>query len=93
MISHWEMKAKPIKRVVVRYAVGEGISSYFLICEVPIIIASLYQYNLIINNITADGASENRSVLNRIAKISMDEIMTKHNYNLTANQSKLFPLD
>ena len=43
MISRWEMKAKPIKRVAARYVVGEEILSCFLICEVPKIIASLYQ--------------------------------------------------
>ena len=93
MISRWEMKEKPIKRVFAQYAVGEGVSSCFLICEVPKIIAKLYRYNLIINNITADSASENRSAFNRIAKNSMEEITTKCNYHLTANQHKLFPLE
>ena len=74
MVSRWEQKDKPIKRVITRYAVGAGISSAFLLSEIPRIIVALFRYNLIVNNKTGDRASENRSAFKGLATISIDEM-------------------
>ena len=50
---------KPMERVVARYLVGSGVSSTFLTNEIPKIITALDRYNLIVINITGNGALEN----------------------------------
>ena len=69
--------AEPIKRVLAQYAVEDGISENFLVqknCEVNV---ALDRHKLIVNNITAGGASENRSAFNILSTISMGDIFTK----------------
>jgi hypothetical protein len=93
MMQRWEKNAAPIKRVVARYAVGDGITSDFLTRKIREIIVALDCHKLIVNNITADGASENRSTFKTLATISMDKIFEKNNVTLTDNQRSIFPLE
>ena len=61
MINRRKKNAKPMKYVIARYAVASGVSSSLLLSEIPKIICALYYYGIIVNNVTGDGASENRS--------------------------------
>ena len=92
MVSRWEQKDKPIKRVIARYAVGAGISSAFLLSEIPKIIVALFRYNLIVNNVTGDGASENRSAFKGLATISIDEMFALCGICLSISRKKSFPV-
>ena len=85
--------AKPLKYVVARYAVGTGVSSTLLLSEIPKIISGLYSFRIIVNNVTADGASENRSAFRALATITMKEIFDKNtSLHLTTKQKSRIPL-
>ena len=75
MINRWEKNAKQLKYVIARYAVGAGVSSTLLLSEIPKIICGLYTFGIIVTNVTADGASENRSAFRSLANITMKEIL------------------
>ena len=74
MISNWEPHAPPIKYVIARYACSDGISSNFLITEISKIICGLSRFGWIVNNITGDGASENRTTFRSLATHTMEEV-------------------
>ena len=93
MINRWEKDAKPLKYVVARYAVAAGVSSSLLLSEIPKIICGLYAFGIIVNNVTGDGASENRSTFRALANISMGDIFAMNNsLKLTTKQKTIFPL-
>ena len=74
---------------IARYAVGDGISSNFLISEVLRIISCLSRYGFTVNNVTADGASENRSCNKALATHSVLEVFGDF---LTDEQKKVLPV-
>ena len=93
MINRWEKQAKPLKHVIARYAVGAGVTATLLLSEIPKIICGLYSFGIIVNNITADGASENRSAFRALANISMKDIFEMNSsIKLTTKQQTLLPL-
>ena len=64
-----------------------------LLSELPKIICGLYSYGIIVNNITADGASENRSTFRALATITMKDVFKINNsIILTEKQNSLLPL-
>ena len=92
IINRWG-KAKPLKYVVARYVVGSGVSSVLLLSEIPKIISGLYSFGIIVNNVTADGASENRSSFCALSTITMNKILQKNSsLNLTAKQKSILTL-
>jgi len=92
MINRWEKNAKPMKYVIARYAVASDVSSSLLISEIPKIICALYYYGIIVNNVTGDGASENRSAFRSLSTISMREIIDKSSLTLITKQKTIIPL-
>ena len=93
MINCWEKQAKPLKYVIARYAVGAGVTATLLLSELPKIMCGLYSFGIIVNNITADGASENRSAFRALANISIKEIFEMNSsIKLTTKQKTLLPL-
>ena len=92
MINRWERNMKPMKYVIARYAVSSGVSSSLLLSEIPKIIASLYYFGIIVNNVTGDGASENRSAFCALYNISMKEIIDNISLTLTTGQQTILPL-
>ena len=82
-----------MKYVMARYAVCTGVSATLLISEIPKIIASLFTFGIIVNNVTADGASENRSAFCALATITMKDIFALNsNIILTDKQKTILPL-
>ena len=54
---------------------------------------ALDHHKLIVNNVTADGASENQSAFNTLAHTSMGKIFTQNDVKLSVNQKDILPLD
>ena len=93
MMNRWEKSTKPMKYVVARYAVAAGVTSALLLSEIPNIICGLYSFGIIVNNVTGDGASENRSTFCALANISMKEIFEKNSsLILIIKQKSIIPL-
>lgn len=67
MISSWSPDHVKIKHSIARFATGDGISSIFFINEIRNMIIPLSIYGLIVNNIVADGATENGSAMRAMA--------------------------
>jgi hypothetical protein len=63
-----------MKSVVARYSTGSGITSEFLVPKIREIITALYVYGFIVNSISGDGASENRSAFKQLATIPAKDI-------------------
>ena len=57
MILNWK-NMKQMKRVVARYSLGSGISSYVLVGDILNIIVALVRHGLIINHGVGYGAAE-----------------------------------
>ena len=76
--NRWGKNAKQLKYVIAQYVVGVGVSSTLLLSEIPKIIFGIYTFGIIVTNVTADGASENRSVCRSLANISTKEIFEKY---------------
>ena len=72
-----EKNKAPIKRVVEIYTVGDGIISKLLIDSLR------KHYHVIINNVTSNGASENRTSFKALADISMKDICMRSHIPLT----------
>ena len=65
----WDKNSKAVKQCVARYSVGAGISGEFLAEKYEEIICALYSYGFIVNNIAADGATENRNAFKQLGTI------------------------
>ena len=59
MVQRWEINTEPIKIVVARYVVGDGISSDYITRKFREVIIAHYKHKSIVNNVTADRASNN----------------------------------
>ena len=78
--------------MVARYAIAAGVSPLLLLSEIPKIICGLYAFSIIVNNVTGDGTSKNRSTFRALANISMKEIFTiNSSLTLTTKQKSIIP--
>ena len=78
---------KQMKRVVVRYSLGSGISSICLVGEILKTIVSLARHGLIVNNVVEDGATGNRSAMKALETSSIEDVIERH---LTDNLRRLY---
>ena len=80
MISCWSSNHAKIKHSIARFATGDGISSIFFINEISNMIISLSICGLIVNNVVADGATENKAAMRAMATHTVDEIIGKNEF-------------
>ena len=74
IFTTWDVDNTVMKSVVARYSTGSGITSEFLVPKIREIITALYVYGFIVNSISGDGASENRSAFKQLATIPAKDI-------------------
>ena len=74
IFSSWDADSPEMKSVVARYATGSGIRAEYLVPKIRYIIASLYAYGFIVNNICGDGATENRSAFKQLGTMTVADI-------------------
>ena len=80
MISNWSPDHCKLKHTIARYATGNGISSQFLLSEINNMIISLSRIGLIVNNVVADGATENRLAMRALATHTVKKVLGKHDF-------------
>ena len=85
--TSWEAKAEKTQMCVARYGM-DTISGTWLATEIRKIVATLDVYGFIVDSITADGASENRSCNNQLATLTVASLLT-----LTDEQAAKLPTD
>ncbi|GFH62224.1 hypothetical protein CTEN210_18700 [Chaetoceros tenuissimus] len=81
MMIRWDDQGDPFKRVVARYAV-KGSKGESLVRKVKHVIRALATRDLIVNNVTSDGASENMSCFKQLATYTAKEIWPNLNPSL-----------
>ena len=92
MISNWSPDHCKLKHTIARYATGNGISSQFLLSEINNMIISLSRVGLIVNNVVADGATENRSAMRALATHTVKEVLGKNDF-FTEDQNKYLDME
>ena len=79
MISNWSPDHCKLKHTIARYATGNGISSQFLLSEINNMIISLSRVGLIVNNVVANGKTENRSAMRTMTTHTVKKVVGKNN--------------
>ena len=74
VFQSWDQKSLFLKQIVARYSVSAGISGEFLSMTFEEVICALYIHGLIVINITADGAAENRSCFKQLATFQAQDL-------------------
>ena len=69
-----EYRPLQIKHTIARYATGNGIYSQFLVSKINNMIISLSRVGLIVNNVVADRAIENRSAMRATATHTVKKV-------------------
>jgi len=78
IFTSWDADRAVIKSVVARYSTGNGIKSEFLVPKIREIITALYVYGFIVNNVSGDGATENKSAFKQLAMMMVREVFKSH---------------
>ena len=74
MFTTWDHASPTIKQVVARYAVNNGTTGIFIAMKYLEVITGLYQHGFFVNNITGDGASENRTAHKLLATVKASKL-------------------
>jgi len=88
MFSTWEQNSRRIKMCVARFCVGSSLQAIYLYRKIIEIISVLYMHGIIVNNITGDGASENRSAFKMLGTKSAMEMFGEEYNHVTEGKKK-----
>eukprot|EP00978_Attheya_sp_CCMP212_P047092 scaffold421221_cov91-Attheya_sp.AAC.2 len=87
MFTTWDKNSKPVRFVAARYGLN-SLTSPFLIRRVREITVALWRYGFLVNNITGDGASENRSTFKSLATLTAEQVFS----HFTPEEKTLLPM-
>lgn len=74
IMQTWDNNNRAVKHVVARYGVSNKIRADYLVGKMNEVIVAAYTFGFIVNNITGDGASENRSCFKQLATETAGEL-------------------
>ena len=92
MFTSWELHTTRHQFVVARYAV-KSLDAAYLCDKILAIISSLAKYGFIVDTITGDGASENRSVFKTLSTLSFKDILADKLTHVSQEIINKFPVD
>ena len=93
MISHWKNNGWYMKIVVIWYTIWDSLTANFLTPQIIKTCVALCHCGLIVNNVTTDSATNNRSYFTNLDTISIQENFDKSRVQLTVNQNKCLSLE
>ena len=73
-IQSWDHRGEKVKQVVARFAVGKDMKADYLIHKIHEVIKGVYAFGFIVNNVTGDGATQNRSSFKALGTICAGDL-------------------